>query len=353
MLFSPKIVRIAITNHGLLLERNGHYKMARKSVDWLHLSSQPNMHALAMRAFDDGSPVSEQEVHRLLRECQDHLINMHHQAVLAFGVTFKKSEVARDDEYKSGGDASASGKIVTVDTGVRAADTPYTRVGPRGNPAELFGKAKKAKHLFKPGQQAGIRSIEPLPAIIEGVEKIMNPWNVHEPEIATIVTPCGHPVAFGLALDMSDRRDEGISALLLTKAKIFWHCAGFGHWFTIPENPLEFWNTIVLQSWAERNGEKIWPIVGEPDTMSATQCRRPLTELCLDVLDSEFVDDGESAVFMSGTGIVPAVGDTFSLLPGDAIKFQSEQLGEFNCGTALVPRPRRNLVELIKAKAAT
>jgi len=188
-----------------------------------------------------------------------------------------------------------------------------------------------------------------MPAIIEGEEKILPPWNVHEPEIATVVTPCGHPVAFSLGLDMSCRRDEGISALLLTKAKIFPACAGFGHWFTIPENPLEFWKSIELESWVERSEEKIWPIEGEPTTMSATQCRRSLTELCMDVLDAGMVEDGESAIFMSGTGIVPAPGDTFSLLPGDKIMFRSEQLGELDCGVALVPRPRRNHVAEAKA----
>lgn len=352
MLFAQNLPRVARTNNGLLIELKGRYRLARSDVHWLVLSSSAKMHQLTMKAFKEGTPISETEVHRLLQECEVGLIDAVHQSVLAFGVTFLKSEVARDDEYQSGGDARASGKTTGQTTGARVADTPYTRVGPRGNPAELFVKAMRPGHLFKPGQHAGIRSIEDLSAIIEGEPRVMQPWNVHEPEVGTIVAQDEEtgepvPVAFGPALDMSDRRDEGISALLLTKAKVFWHGAGFGNWFTVPEDAFAFWKTIELQSWVERGGNGIWPIPGEPDTMTTLQCRRPLQELCLDVLDSGFIEVGVSAVFMSGTGIVPAVGDTFSLLPGDQIKLLSEQLGAFDCGVALIPRPRRDLVTII------
>ncbi|MFN8391884.1 MAG: hypothetical protein U0136_16460 [Bdellovibrionota bacterium] len=349
MKFSRSTVRVAQTAHGLLTELNGVYRLTA-GLRWQNLACRRDAFQVASRAFHDGVAVAEPDVHRLLR-ANIPLIDPHLMAVLAFGVTFRKSEVARDEEFKVGGNVNAVVQASAAPSNVK--DTPYTRVGPRANPAELFGKAKTRKHLFLPGEAAGIRSVETLSALLEGKVEMLPPWNIHEPEIATVMTPDGIPIGFLPALDMSDRRDEGISPLLLTKAKIFWHCCGFGHWCTIPEDALAFWESIVVRSWVERNGYREWPIPTEPDEMSATQCRRPLTELCQDVVDADFVDEGEPAVFLSGTGIVPAPGDSFSLLPGDTIKYFSDQLGTLHCGVQLIPRPRRDLSAQIEAATAS
>ncbi len=339
---SESLLRVARSNHGLLIERNGKYRLARNEFTWLNLVCAPSTHERTIQAYETGTTVPCGYIPRMLNECDAGLIDLANTVVCAFGVTFLKSEVARDDEFKSGGNVAASGSAVA--SAARQPDTPYTRVGPAGNPAELFLKGVRPHHLFKSGQAAGIRSIETLPALIEGNVVEMPPWNVHEAEVATMVNPLGQPVAFGPAKDMSDRRDEGISPLLLLKAKIFWHGAGFGNWFTVPENPLAFWKTISLRSWVERDGKKVWPIPSEPDTMSTLQCRRPLEELCQDVDDAGFVGENQPAVFMSGTGIVPAPGDTFSLLPNDRIFYESDQIGDCNSTVQLIPRPRRRLV---------
>ncbi len=94
MLYAENLPRVARTNFGLLIELNGDYRLARNHVNWLELSSRPNMHQMTMKAFNEGTPIPKMAVDRLLRECTVGLIDPAIQSVLAFGVTFKKSEVS-------------------------------------------------------------------------------------------------------------------------------------------------------------------------------------------------------------------------------------------------------------------
>lgn len=341
MVYSDKLVRVALTEFGILAERNGVYRMLQQRVNFVDLAANPQAHSALQREWDRGGAfISEADVHRLLRQCERHLHDPHRIALGAFGVTIDASEKARDAEAKAGGNVAAQATGPSTGPGP---ETCYTRVGKLPNPAELFMKAFKWQHFFTNGGVAGIRSIEPVRALIEGKIVILPPWNIHEPEFLFYVTPCGKPVFFGLGLDMSDRRDEGISPLLLLKAKIFWHCAGLSQWLTCPENPYEFWKTLALQSWVERNGMREWPAPDRADSMTTDQYRRSLEELCADLVMCEFVADGEPTAAMGGTGIVPPPGDTFSLLPGDSIKVYSKLLGPLCAGTAVVPKPRREL----------
>lgn len=345
LLRSSNIVRAARTTQGLLFERNGDYRIAHASVRWRDISAQDNLHVLSMRAHEQGASIGESEALRLVRECNDVLAELPFQVIAAFGVTFQKSELARDEEFGAAGDARVLKRVEAPATAERKPDTPYTRVGDPNNPAEMFLKGVKRSHAFKHGQKCGIRPNAERRAVIEGVAKFLKPWSVHEPEIGTWVTPNCCPVAFTPALDPSCRVLEGIGLPLLLKAKMFRHCAGMGEWATIPENPLDFWKLIRVRSWAERGGVRVWPMADEPDFMLATQCRRQLPELCLDMGDSDLMADGEAALFMSGTGIVPAVGknDDFSLLPGDEIRYECEQLGPLDCTVEEVPYPIRTL----------
>ena len=346
--YSDKLPRVASTGYGVLIERNGDIRLAPKSFDWFASVARADAHSQVMRAFGNSLlPVTEPDAMRLLRTSSEPLVDVNKQFCLAFGVTVAASESARNDEYQAGGNASAVADVST--SSERAKDTPYTRVGSTENPPELFVKAQTQSDIFTEGMTAGIRSVEAVGARIEGEIVSMPPWNIHEAEWNTVAAPEGPegtPVAFSLSFDMSCRRDEGISPMLLLYAKKFWHAAGYGRWFTVPEDPWEFWNSLTLTTWVRRGGEEIWPPKDAANSMNTSQVRRPLRALLSHISDMGYFEDGKSVNFMSGTGIVPRLGDTFSLMPGDQIAAESPELGSFYCSTELIPKPRRDLAKI-------
>lgn len=344
MLYDSSIFRVARTNHGLILEKNHEFKLCEPFFTWRNLSAQNDLFKNCRITFIKGVNVTSEDVIKLLCECKKPLMEVPHQTIAAFGVTFKKSELARDEEFRAGGDLTQLESLAN-EKAIAEKETPYQIVGNPENPAELFLKANKPSHLFKTRGEAGIRPCQKRRVVIEGKEKWVEPWSVHEPEIGIVVNPHCRPVAFTPAIDMSCRALEGIGLPLLIKAKIFERCAGFGDWVTVPEYPLKFWETINIRSWVERGGKKIWPMEGEPDCMSAQQCRRSLNELCMDMNDSSLMSDGEAALFMSGTGIVPAVNknDKFSLINGDKIIYESEEIGDIRATVREIPFPIRDL----------
>ena len=126
------------------------------------------------------------------------------QEVWAAGVTYKRSQVARMDESKSG---------------AVHYDKVYTAERP-----ELFFKAT-ASRVSGPGEPVRVR--------------FDSRWSVPEPEWTLVISDKGKLVGFTLGNDMSARDIEGENPLYLPQAKLYKQSCALGPWVLIPEVPIE------------------------------------------------------------------------------------------------------------------
>ena len=126
------------------------------------------------------------------------------QEVWAAGVTYKRSQVARMEESKSG--ASHYDKVYT-------ADRP-----------ELFFKATPGR-VSGPGEPVRVR--------------FDSRWSVPEPELALVVSDKQRLVGFTIGNDMSARDIEGENPLYLPQAKLYRQSCALGPCILIPEAPLD------------------------------------------------------------------------------------------------------------------
>ena len=224
----------------------------------------------------------EREATPLAHAAVKFLAPIDRQEVWAAGVTYKRSQVARMEESKSG--ASHYDKVYTA---------------PR---PELFFKATPSR-VSGPGQPLRIRKD--------------TVWSVPEPELALMISPSLKLVGFTIGNDMSARDIEGENPLYLPQAKLYNECCGLGPWVLLPEGPLNRAETKI-QLDISRQGAVVFH--GETNV---DQLKRTFEEL-IEWLgkDNSFA---HGAILLTGTGIVPP--DEFSLKAADSVSITIDGIG--------------------------
>jgi 2-dehydro-3-deoxy-D-arabinonate dehydratase len=205
-----------------------------------------------------------------------------HQEVWAAGVTYRRSQEARERE--SAGAA-------------RFYDLVYSAPRP-----ELFMKAT-APRVVGPGDRVRVRRD--------------SRWSVPEPELALVISPRMQLVGYTIGNDMSARDIEGENPLYLPQAKIYDHSCALGPVITLREH-LPPPDQVVIRLTIERRGQRVFE-----GATSLTAMARPLEDL-IDWLgrDNSFP---HGVILLTGTGIVPP--DDFSLAAGDVVHIDITGVG--------------------------
>lgn len=205
-----------------------------------------------------------------------------HQEVWAAGVTYKRSQVARMDESKSG---------------AVHYDKVYTAERP-----ELFFKATPER-VSGPGEPVRVR--------------FDSRWTVPEPEFTLVVSAKKQLVGFTIGNDMSSRDIEGENPLYLPQAKLYRQSCALGPWIVVPEGPLDRAGTQITVS-ITRKGKEAFR--GSTDL---SQMVRSFEDLISWLARENEYPNG--AFLLTGTGIVPP--DDFGLENGDTVSIDIAGIG--------------------------
>ena len=224
----------------------------------------------------------EREAEPLPHSAVTFLAPIDRQEVWAAGVTYKRSQVARMEESKSG--ASHYDKVYTA---------------PR---PELFFKATPSR-VSGPGMPLRIRQD--------------TVWSVPEPELALVISPSLKLVGYTIGNDMSARDIEGENPLYLPQAKLYNECCGLGPWILVPEGPLNRAETTIKIDITRKNANVFH---GETDV---DQMARTFEDLISWLGKDNSFPHG--AFMLTGTGIVPP--DEFSLQKGDSVSITINGIG--------------------------
>ena len=203
------------------------------------------------------------------------------QEVWAAGVTYKRSEEARERE-------SGNSRL-------------YTQVYSARRP-EIFMKAM-GWDVVSHQQEVGIRRDAT--------------WSVPEPELTVVLNARMEVVGFTIGNDMSSRDIEGENPLYLPQAKVYDAACALGPRIWLQPG-CTTWPELIIQIAIQREGRTVFS--GETST---TQIKRPLTEL-IDYL-GRCKTFGYGAFLMSGTGVVPP--DDFTLAADDEVAITIEPIG--------------------------
>lgn len=206
------------------------------------------------------------------------------QEVWAAGVTYLRSRDARMEEAKDSGGATFYDKVYD-------AERP-----------ELFFKAM-AQRVVGPGQGVRIRKD--------------STWNVPEPELTLCISSNGTIVGYTIGNDMSSRSIEGENPLYLPQAKVYEGCAALGPCIYVPGKPIDPQTGIHIQ--ITRNGAVMYA-----DSTRISQMKRTHAELVAFLFRECAFPYG--CFLMTGTCLVPPL--EFTLLPGDEIAIQIDEIGE-------------------------
>lgn len=204
------------------------------------------------------------------------------QEVWAAGVTYKRSQVARMEESKSG--ASHYDKVYSA---------------PR---PELFFKATRDR-VSGPREAVRVRAD--------------SQWSVPEPEFTLVLNPDQRIVGYTIGNDMSARDIEGENPLYLPQAKVYRQCCALGPCIKLVTEPLDREATTVRMMIYRNHQEVFW---GETNL---GQLNRELQELA-DWLGRDNVFP-HGAFLMTGTGIVPP--DNFTLIDNDWVVIEISNVG--------------------------
>ena len=241
-------------------------------ADFLHAEAP----AQAIRQAIDGSlttlPLAEAKF----------LAPLDQQEVWAAGVTYKRSQEARERE--SAGAA-------------RFYDLVYSAPRP-----ELFFKAP-AYRVSNPGERVHIRRD--------------SKWNVPEPELALVISPALKLVGFTIGNDMSSRDIEGENPLYLPQAKFYDHACAVGPCITLVDAMPKPDDTTIHLTIA-RAGKAVF----EGET-KVSAMKRSFEEL-IDWLGRE-TSFPNGAILLTGTGLVPP--DDFTLAVGDVVHIDIAGIG--------------------------
>jgi len=264
-------IRVAVLNggHVQLLQLDGHLS------DILH-ADDPR--GLAHELMDDV---------RLAPNDVDFLAPIDLQEVWAAGVTYKRSQEARERE------SVGAAKFY---------DLVYSAPRP-----ELFFKAP-AWRVSGPGQRVHIRKDAK--------------WSVPEPELALVISPHLKLVGFTIGNDMSSRDIEGENPLYLPQAKFYDHACALGPVITlVGDMPPPDQTAIRLH--IERAGKAAFE-----GSTKVSAMKRGFDEL-IQWLGKE-TSFPQGAVLLTGTGVVPP--DDFTLAPGDIVHIDISGIGRLtNC----------------------
>ena len=203
------------------------------------------------------------------------------QEVWASGVTYKRSEEARERESHN--------------------STIYTRVYSAARP-ELFMKSL-GEEVVGSGDPAGIRYDAS--------------WSVPEPELAIVFNRRMEVVGFTAGNDMSSRDIEGENPLYLPQAKVYQRSCVLGPRIWLQPGISE-WPDVQIAIAIRRSGAVVFD-----GTTSTAQINRSLADL-RDYL-GRCKPFPRGVVLLSGTGIVPP--DDFTLRAGDEIRIHIEPIG--------------------------
>jgi 2-dehydro-3-deoxy-D-arabinonate dehydratase len=212
----------------------------------------------------------------------DFLAPLDQQEVWAAGVTYKRSQEARERE------SVGAAKFY---------DLVYSAPRP-----ELFFKAP-AWRVSGPGERVHIRKD--------------SKWSVPEPELALVISPRLKLVGFTIGNDMSSRDIEGENPLYLPQAKFYDHSCALGPVITLVDAmPPPDQAAIRLQ--IDRAGKTVFDGNTKVSTM-----KRGFDEL-IEWLGKE-TSFPHGAVLLTGTGIVPP--DDFTLAVGDVVHIDISGIG--------------------------
>jgi 2-dehydro-3-deoxy-D-arabinonate dehydratase len=204
------------------------------------------------------------------------------QEVWAAGVTYKRSQQARQREAADGGSC-------------------YDKVYHAERP-ELFLKATPHR-IAGPGQAVRIRRDAR--------------WNVPEPELTLVLSPELRLVGYTVGNDMSSRDIEGENPLYLPQAKVYDQSCALGPVVTLAAAmpPLE---QVTIGLRIERGGR----VAFEGATSAGEMKRQPADLVGWLGRDNSFP---EGAFLLTGTGIVPP--DDFTLAGGDLVSITIAGIG--------------------------
>ncbi|MCC6803169.1 MAG: fumarylacetoacetate hydrolase family protein [Anaerolineae bacterium] len=204
------------------------------------------------------------------------------QEVWASGVTYKRSEEAREAESNN--------------------STIYTRVYSAVRP-ELFFKANGYEAVGT-GDQVGIRYDAT--------------WSVPEPELVVVLNARMEVVGFTIGNDMSSRDIEGENPLYLPQAKVYERACAVGPRIWLQPGAAVF-PELDIDLKIERGGQ-----VAFSGQTSTTSLHRKLAELVEYLGRCKRFPKG--ALLFTGTGVVPP--DSFTLAEGDTVRIRIEPIGE-------------------------
>ena len=204
------------------------------------------------------------------------------QEIWAAGVTYKRSEEARESESNN--------------------STIYSRVYNATRP-ELFFKAM-GYDVLASGQPVGIRYDAR--------------WSVPEPELVVVMNAHMEVIGFTVGNDMSSRDIEGENPLYLPQAKVYEASCALGPRIWLQPGRTT-WPDVKIGMEIERGGSVIYN--GETSTAAI---HRPLAEL-IDYL-GRCKRFPFGVMLFTGTGIVPP--DDFGLAEGDTVRIRIDPMGE-------------------------
>ncbi|MCI0380757.1 MAG: fumarylacetoacetate hydrolase family protein [Gemmataceae bacterium] len=204
------------------------------------------------------------------------------QEVWAAGVTYKRSQEARERESVGA---------------AQFYDLVYSAARP-----ELFFKAP-AWRVSGPGQRVHIRRD--------------SRWSVPEPELTLVISPKLRLVGYTIGNDMSARDIEGENPLYLPQAKMYDHSCAIGPAIKLADSLPVLAQTHIRLT-IERGGKTIFDGKTSLDKM-----KRPFDEL-ISWLGKE-TSFPKGAVLLTGTGIVPP--DNFTLAAADVVHIEISGIG--------------------------
>jgi len=204
------------------------------------------------------------------------------QEVWAAGVTYKRSQEARERESEGA---------------ARFYDLVYSADRP-----EVFFKANPHR-VVGPGGRVHIRRD--------------SKWSVPEPELALVISPHLQIVGYTIGNDMSARDIEGENPLYLPQAKLHDNCCALGPVITLAGDMLPP-DRVTITLTIQRNRGTVFQ-----GSTSLSAMARPLNDL-VSWLGRE-TSFPHGVILLTGTGIVPP--DDFSLTVEDHITIEIAGIG--------------------------
>lgn len=204
------------------------------------------------------------------------------QEVWAAGVTYKRSQEARERE--SEGAAQFYDKVYSAPRPEIFFKAPAWRVSPHGGPVHIRRDSK---------------------------------WNVPEPELALVISPKLELIGFTIGNDMSSRDIEGENPLYLPQAKMYDNACAIGPVITLAVAMPEPEQTAIRLT-IERGGE-----VAFEGSTKVSAMKRSFAEL-IDWLGKEMAFPN-GVVLLTGTGVIPP--DDFTLAIGDVVHIDITGIG--------------------------